>query len=74
MYCFSSAQSQPVRTLEEREAAYAAARLRILGSTAESSTHTAMENTRHSKSVMRFLCRHFDLSVLTVERVSTLNY
>jgi len=48
-WCFS-AQSQPIRTLEEREAAYAEARLRILGSAAESDTQTT-PNTRSTKSV-----------------------
>ena len=42
-----SASSKPVRTLEEREAAYAEARLRILGSAAspEENNHDSNANT-----------------------------
>jgi len=55
IWCCSGAQSQPVRTLEERKAAYAAARLRILGSAAESNTPTTTTTTRTSKLVVRLL-------------------
>ena len=52
--CCSGADSRPYRTLEEREAAYAEARLRILGSTAApDAQQTKSTATRRStKSVM----------------------
>lgn len=58
--CFwlcSGARNRPVKTLEEREAAYAEARLRILGSAPESDAQTTA-NTRSNKSVLSVLPRN----------------
>lgn len=59
------AQSQPVRTLEERKAAYAAARLRILGSAAESNTPTTTTTTRTSKKSPKQPARAHNAKSLT---------
>jgi len=45
----SATQSKPIRTLEEREAAYAEARLRILGS-AESPPESNLNNGETTSS------------------------